>query len=270
MGSAAQNVDASLHWVCKGILLAMRPLIGIPLCLDDRGRWRESRDYLYIDDAYAKAVTDAGGAVIHPPIQADPEELVYRIDGLLLPGGDDLPPPDAARYSDVHFDLAPRAQVDFDRRLLRAALDRGIPVFCICYGMQLLALEFGGSLHYDIPHDVPGADSHRLPEAEGRRDLHDLHLQPGTRLAALLGEAPGAVNSLHHQAVADPGDRLRVAARAGDGLIEAVELDSDLGDAGFCLGVQWHPEKMRGPKRNLLFSAFVAACAAAQELVENK
>jgi len=87
----------------------MRPLIGIPLCLDDRGRWRDSRDYLYIDAAYANAIADAGGAAIHPPIQADPETLADRIDGLLLPGGDDLSPPDVAGYTDVAFDLAPTA-----------------------------------------------------------------------------------------------------------------------------------------------------------------
>ncbi len=240
----------------------MRPLIGIPLCLDDRGRWRKSREYLYIDTAYAKAIADSGGAALHLPIQAEPESLVRRIDGLLLPGGDDLPPPDAERYSDIAFDLAPKAQLDFDRRLLRAALERGIPVLCVCYGMQLLALELGGSLHYDVSRDAPSAEPHRLPETDGR---HELCVQPDTRLAAVLGEAPGPVNSLHHQAVANPGGQLRVAACAGDGLIEAVEL---CGDAGFCVGVQWHPEKMQGPHRFQLFSAFVAACETAPRSVE--
>jgi len=240
----------------------MRPLIGIPLCLDDRGRWRRSREYLYIDSAYARAVADAGGAVVHTPIQVEPEALAGRIDGLLVPGGDDLPPPDAARYADVGFDLAPEAQVEFDRCLLRAALERGIPVLCICYGMQLLAFELGGSLHYHVPRDVPRAEPHHLPEVEGR---HALCVQPGTRLAHLLGAAPGPVNSHHHQAVADPGGRLRVAARAGDGLIEAIELDAA---AQFCLGVQWHPEKMQGTHRDALFSAFVAACRVARMRVE--
>ena len=90
-------------------------------------------------------------------------------------------------------------------------------------------------------------------------------MQPDTRLASVLGEAPGPVNSLHHQAVANPGEQLRVAACAGDGLIEAVEL---CGDAGFCVGVQWHPEKMQGPHRLRLFSAFVASCEAARRGVE--
>jgi len=150
-----------------------------------------------------------------------------------------------------------------------AVFESGLPVLGICYGMQLLAAVRGGTLVYDIPTDRPQAGPHRLPEADGR---HPLQIEVGTRLCDALGPDSPPVNSLHHQAVADPGDRLRVAARSPDGLIEAIELVSyggDGGDAGFCLGVQWHPEKMRGSKRNLLFSAFVAACARAQENVEN-
>jgi putative glutamine amidotransferase len=64
------------------------------------------------------------------------------------------------------------------------------------------------------------------------------------------------VNSLHHQGVAEPGDGLRVSARAEDGVVEAVEAEK----GPFCVGVQWHPEKMEGPHRDRLFAAFVAAC----------
>ena len=73
----------------------------------------------------------------------------------------------------------------------------------------------------------------------------------------LLGEAPESVNSRHHQCVAELGGSLRVSARADDGLIEAVEGKG----ADFCVGVQWHPERMRGRHRDGLFGAFVSACA---------
>jgi gamma-glutamyl-gamma-aminobutyrate hydrolase PuuD len=229
-----------------------RALIGIPLCLDERGRWKPGREYHYVDAAYARAVEGCGGSAVYLPPREDAAELARRIDGLLLPGGDDFPP--ARPYpKSVRFDPVPARQVDFDRRLLAAALERGLPVLAICYGMQLLAVHHGGRLLYHIPTDVREAGPHRLPESDGR---HALRVESATRLARVLGEKPEPVNSLHHQGVAEPGAGLRVCARADDGLIEAIESDGD----SFCIGVQWHPEKMSGPHRDRLFGAFVSAC----------
>jgi putative glutamine amidotransferase len=231
----------------------MRPLVGIPLCLDERGRWKPAREYQYIDTAYVRAVSAAGANAVFLPLQESAEELVARIDGLLLPGGDDLPPPH--NRPGIDFDLAPERQIDFDSRLLAHASSRGIPILGICYGMQLLALHRGGRLVYDIPSDCPQADSHQLPETDGR---HRIQVEAGSRLAAALGGEAGPVNSLHHQGVSDPGKGMRVSARAVDGLIEAIESR----EGPFCLGVQWHPEKLDGPHREGLFGAFAAACSA--------
>ncbi|MBW2289246.1 MAG: gamma-glutamyl-gamma-aminobutyrate hydrolase family protein [Deltaproteobacteria bacterium] len=193
----------------------MRPLIGIPPCLDDRGRWRSG------------------------------------IDGLLLPGGDDFPPP--RPYPDgVSFELTPTDQIDFDGRLIDHAFARSMPVLAICYGMQRLALHAGGTLHADIATDLPDAAEHRLPEDHGR---HALRVEADSRLAEILGVAPEPVNSLHHQAVATAGS-LRISARAEDGVIEAVERAT----GPFCVGVQWHPEKLDGPHRERLMGAFIDAC----------
>jgi len=232
----------------------MRPLIGIPPCLDTGGRWRRGRSYQYADHATAAAVARAGGLPVYLALQDDPEALAARLDGLLLPGGDDLAP-DRAYPAEVHFELAPAAQVDFDRGVLGAALAQGLPVLAICYGMQLLALHHGGGLHYDIETDLPAAGPHRLATGDAS---HALRLEPASQLAALLGDAGTEVNSRHHQAVASPGDALRVAARARDGVIEAIERPGP----GFCIGVQWHPEALEGPHPERLFSAFVAACLA--------
>jgi putative glutamine amidotransferase len=231
----------------------VKPLVGIPQCLDDRGRWKPGRDYLYIDFAYARAVESAGGIPLHLPMQRDADALLDRIDALILPGGDDLPPPPESHYpSETVFDFAPAAQVEFDTRLLDGALARGLPILGICYGMQLLALHHGGALHYHLPHDLPDADCHQLSEAEGR---HAISAEPGTRTAAVFGEGPTSVNSLHHQAVASPGAGVRVSALAEDGVIEAIELSDDR----FALGVQWHPEKLADSSSRSLFAALLSA-----------
>jgi putative glutamine amidotransferase len=233
----------------------MRPRIGIPLCLDARGRWKPGRDYHYIDAAYAHAIDRAGATPLYLPLQSDPGALISQIDGLLLPGGDDLLPPEPYP-SDVDFDPVPEPQLHFDSALLRAAVERRTPVLGICYGMQLLAISAGGSLHYDIPTDLPDADVHQLPHPGER---HRIRIEPNSRLASALGASPIRVNSLHHQGVATPGAGMRVCARADDGLIEAIE---GVGSQ-FCVGVQWHPEKLGGSEQ--LFRAFVAACAPTQD-----
>jgi putative glutamine amidotransferase len=232
-------------------LFKVQPVIGITACLDDRGRWKPDRRYVYADLAYAGAVERAGGVPLLLPIQECAEALIDRVDAILLPGGDDF----AAPHSyppEVRFDPAPGPQLDFDRGLLEAAWQRQLPILGICYGMQLLALQRGGSLHYHLPVDLPEAARHHLPEADGR---HDLEVESGTRLAAILGDAAGPVNSLHHQAVAEPGRGMRVSARCSDGVIEAIETT----EPGFGIGVQWHPERLECPASLRLFAAFVEA-----------
>ncbi len=230
----------------------MRPLIGISQCLDERGRWHATREYAYLDISYARALAQTGATPILLPFQADVSALTRRLDGLLIPGGDDFPPP-IPYPPQVRFETVPARQLAFDQALLAAALERRLPVLAICYGMQLLALQRGGKLVYDIPSELPQAGPHHLAEPDAR---HGLSVERGSTLARLLGDAPGAVNSQHHQAVAEVGRGLRACARADDGLIEAIESE----DGEFCIGVQWHPERMQGPHRERLFAGFVEAC----------
>jgi putative glutamine amidotransferase len=229
----------------------MRPLIGIPLCLGERARWNATREYAYLETGYARALADAGATPLLLPIQDDIASLVDRLDGLLIPGGDDFEPP-RAYPPEIRFEIVPPRQLAFDRALLAAARERALPVLGICYGMQLLALERGGKLIFDIPTDVPLSGPHRLPGSDGR---HGLALEGGSKLARVLGDAAGSVNSHHHQGVAEVGRGQRVSARADDGLIEAIEAES----GPFCIGVQWHPERLPNPHRERLFAAFVEA-----------
>jgi len=230
----------------------MPPLIGIPPCLDARGRWKPGRTYQYIDTAYAAALAEAGALPVHLALGADPVALVSRLDGLLIPGGDDFAPPQPLPPS-IALDPVPEAQLAADSAVLAAALARELPVLGICYGMQLLALAHGGSLHYHLPSDVPEARCHRPEDPDAR---HPVRVAPGTRLAECLGTDACDVNSRHHQGVADPG-RLRVSATADDGVVEGVEAR----EHPFCIGVQWHPETLDRDHRARLFGSFVAACA---------
>jgi putative glutamine amidotransferase len=142
----------------------------------------------------------------------------------------------------------------------RWALGDGKPVLGICRGQQTLNVAAGGTLYQDIASQLPGAAPHQFPEARTAL-VHDLRVEPRSRLATVLGEDRLAVNSIHHQAVERLAPDLRATAWAPDGVIEGVEHPSH----PFALAVQFHPEELvpdHAPSARL-FAAFVAACRPA-------
>ena len=166
----------------------------------------------------------------------------------MIPGGGDFAPP-RPYPPGVAFSLVAPEQLASDLALLRAALERGLPVLGICYGMQLLAHAAGGRFVYDIATECEAAGPHRLTDPAAR---HRVEIEPGSRLAQLVGTTALAVNSSHHQAVAEPGHGFAVVARAADGIVEAIESRDP---QRLVLGVQWHPERMEPEHRALLFGA---------------
>ena len=229
------------------------PLIGINGVVS-------SRDTPHVELAYryAEAVLRAGGIpVVIAPVGGprDVARTVAELDGLLLSGGDDF---DMMRLGLGQTHRAarpvPSYKQDFDVLLARAALERRTPVLGICYGMQLLALVEGGSLHQHLPEDRPGSREH----TGGAR--HTVALEPDSTLARLTGAEHLDVVSRHHQAVAAAGPRWSVSARDDEGLIEAIERS----DLPFALGVQWHPElEPEGGRQDGLFRGLVVAAGMA-------
>jgi gamma-glutamyl-gamma-aminobutyrate hydrolase PuuD len=176
--------------------------------------------------------------------------------GLVLTGGVDVNPRLYCEKRGPGTDHPNRPRDASELALLRQALERDIPVLCICRGHQLLNVALGGSLLQHID-----GDPHRA-RPDGQSRFHDVTVEAGTRLASIYGPNPAMrVNSRHHQAVTPerlaPG--LHVSARSPDGFIEGIESRSHR----WVVGVQWHPERpeMR-PAADPLFAAFVAACGA--------
>lgn len=230
-----------------------RPLIGITADVIPKGHRRRYSVY----DSYAHAVLEAGGFPIGIfPSGADQvEEVLHRVDGLLLPGGDDLHPRHWGEER-VHPEatLSAEERSVFELALVREARKAGRPMFGICLGFQTVNVAFGGSI---LQHLEPerGHGSGQGEPAEGNE--HEVLITPGTRLHAILGADRVRVNSGHHQAVQRLGEGLRISAHSTDGVPEALEGEGE----PFLLGVQWHPEERpRDPVSRALLAAFLEAC----------
>jgi putative glutamine amidotransferase len=229
----------------------MRPVIGITAYVEPASWtvWHDQRAVVLPWD-YVEAVTAAGGrAVVVPPDDTDADVLDV-LDGLVLAGGADLGPELYGADREPLTDPRPDRDAG-EITLLRAALDRGLPVLGVCRGMQLLAAACGGRLHQHLP-DVVGHEKHR--SAPGVYGVHPVRFAAGSRIAELMG-SDIEVNSYHHQGVADPGS-LTVTGWADDGVAEALEDPA----RRFLLGVQWHPEAARDIR---LFAALVEAARPA-------
>ena len=184
----------------------------------------------------------------------DEEVLPADCQGLMLLGGVDVDP---ALYGEKRGPKTERPHKERDAQelaLLRQAMERDLPVLCICRGHQLLNVAMGGTLVQDIEDGA-----HRWTES-GESGWHDITLDGGGRVADVYGKGVVLrVNSRHHQGVAPKGvaTGLRVTATSPDGWVEAVEGESQR----WLVGVQWHPERPEmHPASDPLFAAFGDAC----------
>jgi putative glutamine amidotransferase len=185
--------------------------------------------------------------------------ILDLVAGLVLTGGEDVDP---SRYGDrPHPALGPvsRARDATELALVGAARERGLPTLAICRGIQVVNVGLGGTLVQDLPSQRTDAAAHELDERRGNR-VHDVDVEPGSRLGTILGATTLGVNSIHHQAIDRLGASMRVCARAADGVIEGVE---SIDPRWWMVGVQWHPEELTTtpePWDRRLLAAFAAAC----------
>jgi gamma-glutamyl-gamma-aminobutyrate hydrolase PuuD len=133
-------------------------------------------------------------------------------------------------------DQATTRQMADEERLCKLCRKRGLPMLGINHGLHTLNTTFGGTLYADLSRELPEALQHRHPPERGVR--HAINVEPGTRMAEIYGEGEIVVNSEHRRGINRLARGFRASARALDGVIEAIEAESD---AWFAVGVQWHP-----------------------------
>ena len=215
--------------------------------LDLGGVWTKTLHYLEQSVAHWLL---RGGALpmMIPAVDAQsvtsPDDLNLRhyadsLDALVLQGGNDVSPHSYGEQP-LHADWAGDAVRDrYEMALVQAFVDAGKPVFGICRGLQLLNVNFGGTLYQDIATQRPDAQRHVNP-GHYERNQHAVEILPGTRLAELYpGLREGRINSIHHQAIKDLAPGFVIEARCPqDGVVEAMRHRGP----GFIAAVQWHPE----------------------------
>ena len=244
----------------------MAPLIGVTATLKedvDAVAERPLGKYVRADYDYVEGVAQAGGVpVVLPPV-AGPvaaETIAGTLDGLLLSGGSDLHPSHYGEEPIPELNATVPERDAFEIALLEHVLRRGIPVFGICRGLQVLNVALGGTLYQDLPSQMEGVVllGHRQ-ETPKWEPKHEVEVDAGSQIAGIMGLEELKVNSYHHQAVKDLAPGLATVAHSPDGVVEAVE-SRDLSER-WILGVQWHAEAMRasGAEHRKLFAAHAEA-----------
>src|SRR5215217_1461204 len=241
-------------------MIQTRPRIGITM------RIEQTTNRFYLGRDYSEAVEAAGGTPLHISLipNADYIDTVLaQLDGILLPGSDsDVDPLRYGQQPHPQLGTVQTIKDETDLLVIAAAEQRGIPIFAICFGMQVLNVSRGGTLIQDINSQVTDAVKHEQGPPRDRPS-HRISLSENTRLSNIGGAVDALVNSHHHQAIESVGANLVATAWATDGVVEALE---DPRADRFIVAVQWHPEI--GWQNDLLsqrlFRAFVNEAANAR------
>ena len=244
-----------------------RPLIGIVPDFREGSKTGYSiRDYFALRKNHIDTINNAGGAALILTYDyALIDSYLEALDGLVIVGGYfDINPKKFGEETIHHEVKLNEVRENFEYELGKAAMKTNIPFLGICNGMQLLNSLHDGKIIQHIP-DIAGLMNHEQSHKEGFNcygiPYHDVIIEKDSKLYQIVGEEKIKTNSSHHQAAKLAGAGLKVAARASDGVIEALEKP----DHPFCLGVQWHPEFESCSADTKIFAGFVKACQTYKE-----
>lgn len=220
---------------------SQKPIIGI-LCDIDKDAKKDSPRY-FVKSNYVSAIREAGGVpLIIPPLkdENDLTKSLNLIDGLLIPGGDDIDPKYFNEKPHPSITLTDPEIMEFQLEFCRKAIGKDLPVFGICAGHQIINIACGGNIYQDIPSQYSNPIKHKRDEDEKQDPTHNIKIERSTKLYNIFQKDEILVNSTHHQALRDIAEGFIVTARSEDEIIEAIESKKH----NFVIGVQWHPENL--------------------------
>jgi putative glutamine amidotransferase len=235
--------------------MTQKPLIGLTstiMSINTIETQNENVDTIVVYNKFAETVREAGGIPIVIPM-GKPEEAEFyanMCDGLIFTGGEDI--------SSITYNEEPHPKVkkvnknrdDFEIELLKKAREKEKSILAMCRGYHLLNVSYGGTIIQDVESEFSDSINHFQSSATRSEPSHTVSIEEDSKLYKIVGEKEVAVNSFHHQAIGKVGKGLRVAARASDGVIEALELEDQ--EKTFLLGTQWHPEELRHDNENMM------------------
>ncbi len=231
-----------------------RPLIAVTPWYD------YEHEKTYIRRGYMEGIHKAGGFPLLTSLcnASDTAQIMDTFDGVLLSGGPDI---DARLYSEENMPqnewISPLRDT-FETALVKEAAVRGVPVFGICRGIQVINTAMGGGIYQDIYSCGKKGVLMHVQKAPKWYPVHDIRIEPGSFVHTAFNGISGGANSFHHQALREPAPGFRVTSRTSDGIIESIEHT----ELKFMAGVQWHPELMwqKFEEHLKLFRLFVDAC----------